>query len=349
MIHLDALLQDLDQLCKTTSNDTIAAIIDRINADLHFVRHEDDMRIIVEHILDSPVFQDVGKCLAALAFSTDLTQDRGLMYIRISVLFHFGTRLPNVFRRLAQNDWMSFLKEVLLLPDLGEVLDPIDVICNQNYADLGYVEVHISHIAVLLLEKLCLIHEMSLSELDEIDVPLLSHLCEMVESSRDTDETYNYAVIKLLICLNSQLAKKRGFTLTRNRFLDVLALRVNHSKTLTENLIFVFNRANSEELQLSITWLLISIFENEPTRYLFYTNDLTVILDIAMREIQRVHDDNEELQHALVSLLPLVANSGALEASRKQVYDILTLLKESKFVKPSTRRLAQRVLVGFSV
>ncbi|KAH6581318.1 hypothetical protein BASA61_009133 [Batrachochytrium salamandrivorans] len=328
MIHLDALLQDLDQLCKTTSNDTIAAIIDRINADLHFVRHEDDMRIIVEHILDSPVFQDVGKCLAALAFSTDLTQDRGLMYIRISVLFHFGTRLPNVFRRLAQNDWMSFLKEVLLLPDL---------------------EVHISHIAVLLLEKLCLIHEMSLSELDEIDVPLLSHLCEMVESSRDTDETYNYAVIKLLICLNSQLAKKRGFTLTRNRFLDVLALRVNHSKTLTENLIFVFNRANSEELQLSITWLLISIFENEPTRYLFYTNDLTVILDIAMREIQRVHDDNEELQHALVSLLPLVANSGALEASRKQVYNILTLLKESKFVKPSTRRLAQRVLVGFSV
>ncbi|KAJ1344744.1 hypothetical protein BSLG_000267 [Batrachochytrium salamandrivorans] len=286
MIHLDALLQDLDQLCKTTSNDTIAAIIDRINADLHFVRHEDDMRIIVEHILDSPVFQDVGKCLAALAFSTDLTQ---------------------------------------------------------------YVEVHISHIAVLLLEKLCLIHEMSLSELDEIDVPLLSHLCEMVESSRDTDETYNYAVIKLLICLNSQLAKKRGFTLTRNRFLDVLALRVNHSKTLTENLIFVFNRANSEELQLSITWLLISIFENEPTRYLFYTNDLTVILDIAMREIQRVHDDNEELQHALVSLLPLVANSGALEASRKQVYNILTLLKESKFVKPSTRRLAQRVLVGFSV
>ncbi|KAH6574196.1 hypothetical protein BASA60_005647 [Batrachochytrium salamandrivorans] len=328
MIHLDALLQDLDQLCKTTSNDTIAAIIDRINADLHFVRHEDDMRIIVEHILDSPVFQDVGKCLAALAFSTDLTQDRGLMYIRISVLFHFGTRLPNVFRRLAQNDWMSFLKKVLLLPDL---------------------EVHISHIAVLLLEKLCLIHEMSLSELDEIDVPLLSHLCEMVESSRDTDETYNYAVIKLLICLNSQLAKKRGFTLTRNRFLDVLALRVNHSKTLTENLIFVFNRANSEELQLSITWLLISIFENEPTRYLFYTNDLTVILDIAMREIQRVHDDNEELQHALVSLLPLVANSGALEASRKQVYNILTLLKESKFVKPSTRRLAQRVLVGFSV
>ncbi|KAJ8329297.1 hypothetical protein O5D80_002513 [Batrachochytrium dendrobatidis] len=325
--HLETLLQDLDHYSQDASLNAVTSIVSRIMADIKFIRDEYDMRIIAEHVLDFPAFQDLSECLGCISRHPE-SENRDLLYIQLSILFHFGLSTPNVFRRLVRDDWIPVLKDILLLPDL---------------------DVKVSHVTVLLFDHLCQVHEMSLHELDIIDTQLLNYLCELVESSRNDNESFNYAVIRLLITLNGQLMKMRGSVATHDRFLRVLEQRLNHSKTLTENLIFVFNRADTPELQLSITILLIGIFQYTPTRNLFYTNDLTVILDVGIREIQRVHDQNEELLHALVKLLPLVVVSGASSASHKQVVNVLNKLNESAFTKLPTKRLIQRVVAELSL
>ncbi|OAJ38631.1 hypothetical protein BDEG_22541 [Batrachochytrium dendrobatidis JEL423] len=303
--HLETLLQDLDHYSQDASLNAVTSIVSRIMADIKFIRDEYDMRIIAEHVLDFPAFQDLSECLGCISRHPE-SENRDLLYIQLSILFHFGLSTPNVFRRLVRDDWIPVLKDILLLPDLGTVSFYTDTIVIANQAaNLFSIDVKVSHVTVLLFDHLCQVHEMSLHELDIIDTQLLNYLCELVESSRNDNESFNYAVIRLL--------------------------------------------ANTPELQLSITILLIGIFQYTPTRNLFYTNDLTVILDVGIREIQRVHDQNEELLHAFVKLLPLVVVSGASSASHKQVVNVLNKLNESAFTKLPTKRLIQRVVAELSL
>ncbi|KAL2918103.1 hypothetical protein HK105_202517 [Polyrhizophydium stewartii] len=319
--HLEALLQDVEAFRSLDGADTARLIVERIVRDVPYVRDDEDMRIIAEHVLDFAVFEDMSEALAFLAQAA-ADEDKPTLLVRMSLLLHFGLATPNVFRRLAQDDWIPLLRDVVLRVDDDKVL----------------------HIAVILFEQLCQVYEMSLSELDLIDSALIERLLDLVEASRDLDESYNYALLKLLICFNDQLLKKRGSLSMRNKLVQILAKRANNCKTFSENLIFIFNRADKPELQLSIVHLLTCIFQFPDTQYLFYTNDLTVIIDIAVRETQRVSDADEQLQHALLILMQLVVGAGASDRSAAQVKALLSWLSASPLSKGSTKRLAARIL-----
>jgi hypothetical protein len=92
-----------------------------------------------------------------------------------------------------------------------------------------------------------------------------------------------------------------------NPIISLVVERINATKTLSENLIFMFNRAGmlvdfcdrenllnllvfffpfaeDQSVQMLITKFLYLIFTVPGTRDWFYTNDLGIILDVILRE-----------------------------------------------------------------
>ncbi|KAI8925928.1 hypothetical protein BC831DRAFT_512105 [Entophlyctis helioformis] len=308
---LERLLQDLDafRAADAPPDSTLPSIAKRIAQDMEYIRDEDDMAVIASHVAEFHVFGDTFDEATTFLVETDsAADDPRLAYVYMSLLLHLGVDSPNVYRKMAQHDWTLRLRTVVM------------------------------------------------AATDAIDEPLLDHLCNLVEMTRDMDVSFNHAIISLLLCLNSQLLKKRGSTATRQRLVKVLAGRLQHCKTLSENIIYMFNRSDNPQVQLSIVLFLTGILQYQPTQHLFYTNDLTVMVDVIVRDALRVSDDNEELadmmnastphqlQHAYLNLMPLVLAAGAGSRSHKQVQSTLRGLAESNFAKPSTRRLAARLL-----
>ena len=75
--------------------------------------------------------------------------------------------------------------------------------------------------------------------------------------------------------------------------------RVSSSPTFGENLIFMLNRADrtSEDLcmQLLVLKLLYLLFTTKGMAEFFYTNDLCVLVDVFLREICDIDEDNESV------------------------------------------------------
>lgn len=107
------------------------------------------------------------------------------------------------------------------------------------------------------------------------------------------------------------MRKNSARAYTTNNIETVLIKRIDKSKTLSENLIFMFNRSSSTPSELtspiSVTSLddpgrgraeqilllkfLYKIFNVEELREFFFTNDLKIILDIIIRELLNCTDD----------------------------------------------------------
>ena len=79
----------------------------------------------------------------------------------------------------------------------------------------------------------------------------IDYLFDLVEQTRYMqDETFNYSVIKLIVCLNEQfmvagLDEKAKSDEPSNRVVRVLMRRLGMSKTFGENMIFMLNRAST--------------------------------------------------------------------------------------------------------
>ena len=96
-----------------------------------------------------------------------------------------------------------------------------------------------------------------------------------------------------------QAADPRGPEDT-NRILRILMSRAGSSPTFSENLIFMLNRADgtSEDLcmQLLVLKLLYLLFTTKAMAEYFYTNDLCVLVDVFLREINNMDEDNESVR-----------------------------------------------------
>ena len=96
-----------------------------------------------------------------------------------------------------------------------------------------------------------------------------------------------------------QAADPRGPEST-NRVLRILMSRAGSSPTFGENLIFMLNRADRtpEDLcmQLLVLKLLYLLFTTKGMAEYFYTNDLCVLVDVFLREINNIDEDNESVR-----------------------------------------------------
>ncbi|KAI0649712.1 hypothetical protein C8Q79DRAFT_1006058 [Trametes meyenii] len=236
------------------------------------------------------------------------------------------------------------------------------------------IEAKLRTLSVRMLYEVCRVQKMSLKELRIFDDSFIDYLFDLVEQTRDQhDETFNYSVIKLIVALNEQfmvasLAPPKSPNVPTpqqdstpgpegtNRILRVLMARVGYSPTFGENLVFMLNRADrtAEDLcmQLLVLKLLYLLFTTKGMSEYFYTNDLCVLVDVFLREIGDIDEENESLRHTYLRVLhPLLTKTQLRDMpyKRPQIVRTLESLVENESIRdidPTTKRLVTRCLSG---
>ncbi|KAI1784041.1 hypothetical protein LXA43DRAFT_249225 [Ganoderma leucocontextum] len=242
------------------------------------------------------------------------------------------------------------------------------------------IEAKLRSLSVRLLYEVCRVQKMSLQDLRMFDDGFIGYLLDLIEQTREMqDETFNYSIIKLIVALNEQFmvasihphtpdthandsgleqqqaADPRGPEST-NRILRILMSRAGSSPTFGENLIFMLNRADrtAEDLcmQLLVLKLLYLLFTTKAMAEYLYTNDLCVLVDVFLREINNIDEDNESLRHTYLRVLhPLLTKTQLrnMPYKRPQIVRTLESLIENEKIRdvdPTTKRLVSRCMNG---
>ncbi|KAI8983572.1 hypothetical protein BDB01DRAFT_791291 [Pilobolus umbonatus] len=205
-------------------------------------------------------------------------------------------------------------------------------------------------ISLSLCFELCKIAKVSKEDLDLLDVDLFNHLLHLVEETRgDSDESFNYDVIRLIMVLNEQYMMSGSDV---NLVLDVLNKRLGSSDTFSANLLFMLNRSNDTCIQFLILKLIYGIFTRRSLYEYFYTNDLYVLVDIILREMCDLGDTKElqTLRDAYLRVLePLLENTQLRVRPYKkdEIHRTLQSLVNpgmGKKVNSTTKRIVSRIM-----
>ncbi|KAI8147256.1 hypothetical protein BJV82DRAFT_665358 [Fennellomyces sp. T-0311] len=220
----------------------------------------------------------------------------------------------------------------------------------QETASCGYALMGTS---VVLAFEMCKVSKLRAADQDAITPAFLNHLLDVIESMvDDSDETFNYDIIQLLLVFNEQfLMASKG---QDNKLLDVLAERIGTSNTF--NFLFGYSTstppADDACVKLLILKLLYGIFTRPALYEYFYTNDLYVLVDVMLREVCDLGEEREAaaLRDAYLRVLrPLLINTQLRRAPYKQAEIHATLCAmitphSYRDVDPNTVRLVERIL-----
>ncbi|KAJ7768649.1 hypothetical protein DFH07DRAFT_807525 [Mycena maculata] len=289
------------------------------------------------------------------------------------VLLCHGRRRSDFFR--SHKRWLPLLP-LLMDHVLVEIDDDVEdtYFGNAGASNLSVtvpvpIEAKLRGLCIRLLYEVCRVQRFSVQDLRIFDDAFIDYMFDLVEQTRQMqDETFNYAVIKLIVALNEQfmvasLSNESDGTTPplvpsepKNRVLRVLMRRLGSSKTFGENMIFMLNRAQRtpEDLcmQLLVLKILYLLFTTKGTSEYFYTNDLCVLVDVFLRELVDLDDESESLRHTYLRVLhPLLTKTQLRDVPYKRpqiVFALESLTGNSgiRDISPTTRRLVERCLSG---
>ncbi|KAK5799325.1 hypothetical protein F5H01DRAFT_357186 [Linnemannia elongata] len=291
------------------------------------VQHQDDfldnsgqdLANCCYRLFDSEMFQNNTLSIVSAILDRAIeSQEERDMWITYQILLHAGKENQQVNHWILKSEFLAKLKYQILEMD-GERLQPL---------------------AVDLLFEICRVQSLKPRDLALVDEDLLHYLLDLVERTRtDADEGLNYGVIKLLLTFNEQFMlhmaacrAARQYT-PSNPLLSALSDRPGASCTFGENLIFMLNRAEESALQMLILKLLYLLFTSphQTLNDFFYTNDLHVLVDVVIRELWNLPEEEEPLRHAYLRVMgPLLANTG-LKREQPAMYkraEIIRVLSE---------------------
>ncbi|KAI0072901.1 hypothetical protein K474DRAFT_1678288 [Panus rudis PR-1116 ss-1] len=341
-------------------------------------------------VLQSELFQFHSERMCELLLKdAQETTDPHTQLIVYNILLSFGKRRADFLR--SHKRWKPIIPLLMdhVMLDIDPDIDDAFIGGSTSGSNSGSVrgiavpiEVKLRSLSVRLLYEVCRVQKLSLHDLELFHDAFIDHLFDLVEQTRDQqDETFNYSVIKLIVALNEQFmvaslhpeTPRPDATFHRqqdppgssshsqrpeahNRILRVLMSRLSSSMTFGENLIFMLNRANRtpEDLvmQLLVLKLLYLLFNTKGTSEYFYTNDLCVLVDVFLREIVNLDEENESLRHTYLRVLhPLLTKTQlrSMPYKRPQIVRVLESLIENENIRdvnPTTKRLVQRCLSG---
>ncbi|KAJ7594397.1 hypothetical protein C8J56DRAFT_821029 [Mycena floridula] len=345
--------------------------------DLTISHHEQYLQspLQLEHacgmLLDSELFSFHSERMCdILAADVQTNTNPHTQFIHYSVLMSFGSRKGEFLR--SHKRWRPLIP---LLMD--HILVDIDSDVEDTFlgmtpgagpsqgpsAIIVPIEAKLRTLAVRLLYEVCRVQKLSLPDLRIFDDSFIDSLFELVEQTRHMqDDTFNYSVIKLIVALNEQFmvanlgTEHNSHANSKNRVLLVLMRRLGSSTTFGENMIFMLNRARRtpEDLcmQLLVLKILYLLFTTAGTSEYFYTNDLRVLVDVFLRELVDLDEENESLRHTYLRVLhPLLTKTQLRETPYKRsqiVYVLESLMGNSgiRDISPTTRRLVERCLTG---
>lgn len=175
--------------------------------------------------------------------------------------------------------------------------------------------------------------------------------------SETTEDIFNNAKFKLLLALNEQYMIFSYQYELENRVYKYL-VDSTVSKSFVELLLLKFNRVTDRSLQImlcKIVYLILTMDESYAKDF-FYLNDLHVLVDVLIRELNNIADDEELIRNTVLRVLfPLLRNTELAQTQyrRSDLIDILQHLSsldnvcssgETKDEHRTTVRLAQKCL-----
>jgi hypothetical protein len=203
---------------------------------------------------------------------------------------------------------------------------------------IPYVDQH--HV-ILLFQQILVQDEFHIDELDNFRDRVLPTLSAIV--GRDDDLAKE--AIQLMVLFHGQCCRKP------QQYGELIPQLLNsellpHRKPISLILIMCFNRADPL-LQKCMVDLLHRLLKLN-SEY-FYTNDLAVLFDVTLRDVTRINDQDEQLRHAYMHLLPVVlacipASSPGVDSLKKQLIEKLSSVKDSPLTPTTTNLLATRIL-----
>ncbi|KAI8072528.1 hypothetical protein BC940DRAFT_292789 [Gongronella butleri] len=265
-----------------------------------------------------------------------LLQDHSHLLIAYGLLLYAGKEDPRWMQYVVEEAYMRKRNRLMakIMGELVQLQNDRQVMC----------------VALSLAFEMGKVAKFKRADWDAVTQEIITFLLDLVESSRtDTDEQFHTYIILLLLVLNEQfiMAGDRS-----NLVIAALSFRLQNSTTFGENLIFLLNRSDDACIQLLILKLLFSIL-NEPKLFeYFYTNDLYVLVDIILREVCDLGDDQEAetLRDAYLRVLrPCLLNTQLRDRPYKkaEIHQVLCSLITpymNRKVDPNVRTLAVRIL-----
>lgn len=111
------------------------------------------------------------------------------------------------------------------------------------------------------------------------------------------DDLFNNAEFKLVLAINEQYIMFGKEYNIENKILKyVINNNFSTNKVFSELLLLTFNRSKDPSLQIMMCKLLYLILSNKSKQIaenFFYLNDLNVLVDVLIRELQDISDQNE--------------------------------------------------------
>lgn len=193
----------------------------------------------------------------------------------------------------------------------------------------------LTKLALTIMFEMCRMQKLPESDMSIFDEEYVWFLLRLVENANDDDDPYAFRPIKLIISLNEQfmvaalpqaqqpfsrsgsntslaIAEEKivPSTLPQNTVIKLLSSHGARFKSFGENLIRMLNRERDTALQLLILKQLFLLFTNSATYDYFYTNDLHVLVDVFIRELYNLSNEDEALRHTYLRVLhPLLTHT----------------------------------------
>lgn len=200
-----------------------------------------------------------------------------------------------------------------------------------------------------ILFQMCKYLSIEYEELARVDTFFVNYIFESLVVA-DVDDVFNAAKFKLILAMNEQfMIASRDHPELHNKVIETIAAHQT-SRNFSECLLMFFNREEDRVLQIMIAKILYLIFTGDCAD-LFYHNDLNVLVDVLIRELADIGDEEQATRNTFLRVLhPLLARP-QFEVSHYKRAELTSLLKyhagiSQTFWTPSetTKRLALRCL-----
>ncbi|KDR77158.1 hypothetical protein GALMADRAFT_225296 [Galerina marginata CBS 339.88] len=328
------------------------------------------------YLLESELFEfHSERMLELIIDDVQMITDPHSAYISYEVLFYYGRHKADFFR--SHKRWQPLLPLLMdhilveIDPDIEDTYVGTAVGKGANFSSVPIpIEAKLRSLCVKLLYEVCKVQTLSVQDLKIFDDSFLDYLFDLVEQTKYMhDDTFNYSVIKLIIAMNEQfmvaglgeeevhahLGKKESSD-PKNRVIRVMMRRLGLCKTFGENMIFMLNRTKHTPedfcVKLLILKILYVLFSTKGTSEFFYTNDLCVLVDVFLRELADLDEENESLRHTYLRVLhPLLTKTQLREVPYKRpqilvALESMTAKSRIREINPTTKRLVERCLSG---
>lgn len=169
----------------------------------------------------------------------------------------------------------------------------------------------ISTVLMDLLYQLLKYCKCSISNIQIVDNFFVHFMMHSIRSDT-TSDLFSSSEFKVLLALNEQYVMFAKEYKIENKVFKFL-LNQSVSTNFIELLLLKFNRSTDPSLQImmcKIIYLILTTTENNIAMNFFYLNDLNVFVDVLIRELQNISENQENLRNTFLRvLIPLLKNT----------------------------------------